>query len=806
MKKTFNLLIAFLLLFSGVLTAQKTDAKNYTDKRYAGDVILLKSWGELVGNVSHRVFVVHIDRKDVYYFNSLANMIYKANMDVYLDNNYWGVLKPSKDGWQNTGSNLPGQTLDIGKHEIRIVGNNTMMPMIEEIFVSPTRFSSRENPATESFLQKTEQLQRQPVQPAGVVENDDMNKVLPNPEGTYTHAIDTSFAYSHYSSIYLGVGYHTFTTSGSTVAPSLMIFNTSNLAHSWSNAYGGGGNEASLYIYVSVAGYHSVMLRPSLNNTSGTSNILYNGSTLVSGAVIGGRRFGLGGLKGGLLNFFTCRLSASSDTRLVVSKYSGSSARAYNDDYAPNGGDWSWGVASRIKKDFTGDEVEYVFLCAYSPSTTGTCDVYMACENSNVYNTNYSEFPLLKADDAIKAAPSSGYYNCISWSGGITSSWSWPPSAFSTYSCANTGYNYSDVTCFDNFYANNPVRYPGAWNYTRSGATVSNATVDVWKLGITYTHGSVRKPGNNHPHGYDWESKPGGLTRTFHPRNALTNNSWGYGAVSDYYRSTGTFARMTGVTKAIESDMDAVKAGLAVIENASLSFEAQQKLRSLVAKTDRTKESRLSDLYNAWDATKIANAIYSDPEAYCKNPEHEALAAYAKQHPREAMLFAMDKFVNANDHMIGVLLLMLTKAQYGYLLTEVKTERAANPNDALGRYRVHGDHDNGVLYVEKILKQLNDVADVRPPVEPVTIVASPNPAKDWFTVKLNVTAASTVSVKAMSAQTRAVKVLQAEKALAPGNYQFSLNATGFAGGTGDIITLQVIVNGEMKTVKVMVAK
>lgn len=51
--------------------------------------------------------------------------------------------------------------------------------------------------------------------------------------------------------------------------------------------------------------------------------------------------------------------------------------------------------------------------------------------------------------------------------------------------------------------------------------------------------------------------------------------------------------------------------------------------------------------------------------------------------------------------MIGELVLTLTMDKYSRLLEEVKAERLANPNDKEGRYRIHGDHDNGVLYIEK---------------------------------------------------------------------------------------------------------
>jgi hypothetical protein len=361
------------------------------------------------------------------------------------------------------------------------------------------------------------------------------------------------------------------------------------------------------------------------------------------------------------------------------------------------------------------------------------------------------------------------------------------------------------LQCFDNFYSNNPVRYPGAWNYTRTGATAANAVVDLWKTVTAYTHASVKEPGNNHPHGYDWESKPGSLDRTFHPRNALTNANW-YGSVSNYYTPTGTYARYAGAARGFESDADAVKAGLAIVDKAMLTEAAQSKLMKLLSKSDAAFIRQFNELYAEWDKTKDANASLSDPAMYCKNEAYERLATLGNKNALACLLLVMDKFVNGNDHIIGELLVSLANEKYSHLLAEVKNERLTKPNDAQGRYRIHGDHDNGVLYIEKILKELQEAAAIKPVVEILTINVSPNPVKDWFTVKIKLSQTARVSIQAGSVQTRNTKIIAAEKEIQAGTYVYTLNAADFAGGSGDIVTLRVTVNGEVKTFKVLVAK
>lgn len=803
MRKNILFLFCFLQLSLNVLQAQtQTPTKHYPSGARAGYGTLLYEFGQYnTDKTLSRIYVVDISRADKYYLTFLCNAQRGDKLLVQVDGAYNQVYYPGRDGWQTGAITTESVYMTSGKHTISFTSSaSSQVPMVEEISLGTTVPAvGRGSDPNAAFLEKVNSLQQQPLArtPTVAEAGDLTSKVLPNPEGKYDHALDTNFTYSHFSTIYLGVGYHTFTTTGSTVSRSLTIFNTSNYNQSWSNVNGGAGGESYLNIYVSQASLFYIMLRPYPSGT-GVTNIIYNGTTLVSNAVVGGRSYAMSELKGGPLNFFTTRLTGG-DTRMIASRYLASSARGYNDDYATSG-DWTWGLASRIKKDFGTDSVAYGFVCAYSPNSTGNSDVYLGNLNSTVNNVNQSVFPLLKPDDAILAS-NTGYYNCISWSGGVTATWIWPPNLYSTYNCSNSD---MDIACFDHFYANQPVRYPGAWNYTRNGATVNSAVVDLWALNGHFTHGSVRKPGNNHPHGYDWESKPGGLDRTFHPRNALTNLNFGYGAVVNYYIPTGTYARNAAQAFSFESDVHAVKAGVAVFEHARLTETSSGKLNNMLRKADPSFAAEFNRLYEMWKQTWAANAMYSDPAMYCKNAQHEALAAFAARNPRQAMLLVFDKFVNENDHFIGQLMWTLTGAKYGKLLDEVKTERARNPNDEAGRYKIHGDHDNGVLYVEKILKQLEEEPVVTTVTETVNVVVSPNPVKDRMSVQLNLTKSARVSVQVISGQTRQTRTLQTETTLPAGNHRFNLDIAGFAGNTGDIIAVQVMVDGQLKTVKVLV--
>lgn len=127
-------------------------------------------------------------------------------------------------------------------------------------------------------------------------------------------------------------------------------------------------------------------------------------------------------------------------------------------------------------------------------------------------------------------------------------------------------YDEDPVKAFDNFYGNNPQRYVGATTYVPTDdATV--AVVDVYYLYGEWTHASVRKPGNDMPHGYAWESKLGTLQRIFHPRNSLEGGS--YGSIMRYY-TIPTTIRSLALANNITLD-ESIRMGLTVENVVSLS-------------------------------------------------------------------------------------------------------------------------------------------------------------------------------------------------------------------------------------------
>jgi hypothetical protein len=803
------------MLMAHAVSQTSTTKKYYTGGQQAGDALLLEEWFESDGRQSSVFYTVDIKAGGKYSVKAITNMTKGAYQWVTDNGQITGLrLNAQGAGWQQSAAEMRGNAkndiyMAAGRHTLRFTMNGNMPPLNDAISLSRNGVHTRLDEDWQRFSAKLNRWMNEPAvntEPLNKTAGTETEKTLPNPEGNYEHAIDTAFSYTtfQYVSLTAGVTY-TFATVNSTTDPVLHVFDVAGIdTRSWADDDSGPGSESLLTFTAPVSGFYCLMVRPYSNTQGAVTTVQQNGVNILTTTPLGGLRLTTT-QRTGELNYFTSRLAGNTyaDTRIFTMAWAGTAVTGYNDDYANStGGTFAWNLASRIKKNFAvGNSV--VFVSAYSATRTGVCDVYMGNTPGQIPVVEPYNFPNFKQEDAIQSAPYNGNYNCISWSGGITNSWTWPPDPFSSWHVVG-----NELAGFDKFYSNTPSRYPGAWNYSRSGATAANAVVDLWKRPAgNYQHASVTKPGNHNPHGYDWESKPGGLDRQFHPRNALEKNEW-YGVVTNYYKFTGTYTPILTVPigplfKGFATDADAVKAGVAVYENAQLSVKAQEKLRNLLIQSAAKQRSRFEELYQAWQRTWSANASLSDPYAYSNNAEYEALENYSKANCDAAMLLVFEKFVNG-QHLTTKLLWQLTYDRYGTLLNEAKGDIERNAYDEQGRYKIHGDHDNGIRYIEKILNLLQAQPAETVTTAAVTVSASPNPVKDVLTITVDIKTASRIGVNATSAQTRAGKPLQQEVLMLPGTYRYQLSVKGFAGTAGDVISVQVRVNGQLQTYKVLV--
>lgn len=346
---------------------------------------------------------------------------------------------------------------------------------------------------------------------------------------------------------------------------------------------------------------------------------------------------------------FTANCSAGLDpVMFIMGPLNSSSNRVigYNDDYSTFAtGNFSWGRNARINQKYSAYKKPiYIFVSSYSQSATGTCEIYGVYKNSlpNIKNPE-TAFPNLKLDDSIISASASNAYNCISYSGGVTSMWIDPQLTSQYGKYLSPWYNTNNETALDNFYGNNPPRYKGATTYEVT-TNENESVINVYKLGDKWTHAAVRRPGNNSVHGYAWESKLGTGERIFHAIDSLSNDKSGNQSIY------GEVARMYKVSETNNSNIlgkDSLQKGLTVEKEVVLSDTQLDFLNQRLTEIDYDTVSQFYDLYDKWvdyvdknDNLKHSSSI-SD---YQENIPYEELHKFIVDNPKVFFIVARDYY------------------------------------------------------------------------------------------------------------------------------------------------------------------
>ncbi|MGC3977530.1 MAG: T9SS type A sorting domain-containing protein [Paludibacteraceae bacterium] len=501
-----------------------------------------------------------------------------------------------------------------------------------------------------------------------------------------------------------------------------------------------------------------------------------------------------------VLNYFTCN-KITGDPRIWMESSDGFPGKicAYNDDYGYNGGDWSWGLNSRIKKQI-GKTISGVLLStygSYNPSTT--CDLYIACKNSNIM----SYFPLLKTDDAIQSAPTSGVYNCTSWAGGITSFWFWGYTPSYYYG------NPQVWSTWDNYFGNNPLRYVGATTYTSSGANSDNGVVAMWALSNgEITHGSVRGYANAYPHGYDWESKPGSLMRTFHPRDALNGNS--YGSIVKYYKNASgdiyahikrhnQVMSVTPLNKVYTFEQS-IQEGLTTIEDVELT-ETEKNIIS-----SRNKSNKINDLFNNWqkEITSDKFADISNPYKMIETSSGKILLEYSKNNLPDALLLFADVIFEKNENKVFeqnisyYMFCEIAKEKYGNIIDQIKKDWQNKCYNDEGTYIAPLPETFTKKYIKEIINQQYKLNIEKSNKNNVDIdnnelfSISPNPISEQSKININLPEKSNITVHIIDLAGKRIAIVD-EKELEKGTYLFNINADILARG---INLCMVDINGK----------
>jgi len=704
-----------------------------TNETLGGEVVIVNAKVDGKNGLPQKVFTIDAPTAGEYFLNAWANSPEllgnrAKNRFLSFDLTINGEKHPlpfnvKKSGWHNV-SYIDGSgdrikvVLQKGRNQIAFSSDGLVVPAID--FVRMGRNESQADIEEDKYLQFVADVKNQVLGGNGHglgIDTTSNGLISPmaveppsNPLYDYEYRLNHTFLYTYYTSVYLNAGQQAFFTStpGSSgnFKHVLEVFSSANpQSYSWTTSSSSIG-VASLNINIPSTGTYYVKVRSYWQGVSGMVNLNINGQYYYPDCVASGS-FGLRSphYSNQTYNYFTVR--STGDPRIWIEDSYNILGRiiGYNDDYWGNGGDFYWNLNSRVKKQYN-TSVGAVLVSAYSSyNPSGVTDLYFRNKNSNI--TGW--FPNLKADDAIMSSPQSTTYNCTAWTGGFTSFWFWGSTPSYYY---GSGFVWNT---WDNYYGNNPERYAGAMAYTPVGANESNGIIAMWaKPNGEITHGSIRKPGNNHAHGYDWESKPGSLARTFHPRNALSGSS--YGSIVKYYRqatSPSMLSLPTGGSQGLSFE-ESVAQGLTVVEPVELTGTEMAKMASRPATTSRNINNNLNTLYSRW-MEKIKSDAYkpiSNPYVFVETAEGQQLLSYAKNNLEDAVLFFASIIFDDQrggefeQNISHYMFWEVAKAQYGAIMENIKDDWKRNKYTKDGRYIVPLPETFTKKYIKQILNTL----------------------------------------------------------------------------------------------------
>ncbi|MBN1984261.1 MAG: hypothetical protein JW795_22230 [Chitinivibrionales bacterium] len=675
--------------------------KSFT-QRSVGPTIILKNevyhTSEKNANVT---FIIEVAQADVYYLTLFLCERKNAEISLSVDHSVigQGICAPTTDGWQSvvvkdTKNNSEWSLyLSRGEHTLTFSSaQECRAPEIDDLLfgksIEKSTFSDRSH---KIFISWYKQLKnktiafdyKQAKKSGSLIE--ELRTASPavtsdEPFYKYQAYLNRPYTYTYHGNYFLQSGqtavFETRNPLPLMTDPVLYLYSqTDPVNYSWCDDDGGGASQSRISATITKTGYYTLLVRSYSPHSRGTVSIYQNNTLMQTGAVAAGELLYVDPtITTGVRNYFTADPNRTSpysrDTYLCLARGFTSPFVAFNDDYLQKGGgDFNFGYFSRIK--VTSGTILYGFVCAFSiKENNSLCDIYLGCEMSDI--TVW--FENLKKDDAIKSSDASFDYNCISWSGGITSDWWWPPS----YSGGGPYFVKGNaMQSFDNFYGNISAngtslpRYPYAETFTRTGATADNAVIDLWAIEGSYTHASCRRNANGHMHGYDWESKPGSTARTFHPRSALQGES--YGEIVDAY--TRPAQRSNTLDAPSLTEKESIERGLlTVVDKEVFSPEELAKIEKLIGKVSKADKDTFETCTRNLEMVPGKDtliALQSNPIFYQSTDEYKKFLKLCKKLKEKALPLIFKRLAATNNFIYLILIEELAFKEYGAVYDDV---------------------------------------------------------------------------------------------------------------------------------------
>lgn len=789
------------------MVAQTIAEVNYylNNPDLGGDALIKKSTQKADGDNAITSFEVEVPVAGEYYANfwmfptklkdgTLANYAVSVNGSILKDK-----IVPTIGDWHD--ATLSGNrkiSLNKGVNTIAVIGAVPDIPNVEHIrlssniqeaIIDATKYRDYKSEVEEiSAMNATrknlllQDLKRDTLSFSGTSRLSTVESVAPtivdSPLYNYEYALNLMVDYTFYKTVFFTQGQQIFieTNGVNYFAHILELFCVSvPETFSWAVESDGDGI-ASINVTIPATGMYYVRVRSYQNGHNGLCNLNINNENFYENVPVYsiGVRCNQGTDK--VYNTFTT--NSTTDTRIWIEEesYIPGKIHTFNDDY--NGtGDFDWGTCSRIKKQYT-REVNAVLLSSYASSDPrGRCDLYMKCMESDL--PEY--FGNLEEDDAIQSAPASTQYNCISWSGAITSYWEWPPYETSSF------YSPNPLTAFDNFYASRGL--------TRSGATANNGVVALWAYvdangNRYYTHGSVKNGADNNVHGYDWESKAGQLMRSFHPRDAV-GGDYNYGEIVEYY------IKNTASTASLMTLEEEIANGTTRVEYIDLTSEEKEYLSENINSISSDVMQQFNALYNSWKNI-VSNTKHSNPYHIANCEEYRNVLAFCSSH--DELLYALYNKVGEGELAAMILVGDLTFEDNQSVLENIR-ESASESTTRSGIKTIRPLQSNNIAYIKELLVLENvSLAKSRKQVGGETGVSYSN-FKEFEVsashVNFSLNSSAYVSLILLDLSGKTICTIIDNKLLDTGNHSYTLPEM-----KNDVYLVQLIIDGRVNIKKV----
>jgi hypothetical protein len=780
-----------------------------------------------------------------------------SEIRVYINEEYVGILKTTKLDWELVSLQGSKQIqLLSGQNTIRFESDAPYYPLVDAIritedmkdlivenkeyinFVNQLKTSSDKNSIRND---KTKRSQIEIDNIANTEKNGKTNNsklksamlpsssynwqvnptILLNPLGNYKHMMQVPITYTYYRKLSLTAGTYRFNTapiasqSYYAVDPVMYLYKI-NDPHRYSfynddasgygfQSYITASNIPAGDYYLVIRAYSGYYATTELGR-QGLVNVYQNGYLLNSEVPVAGYMFDVSSPNTGVLNFFT---SYTTGIPIIwLQDNNGKKMKFMGGQYFyADPMDYMWWDDARMRLTKYSSETYSMMISAEGAMGFyfGNCDAYGSCMATTGIAPS-SSFPNLKHNDAIQSAPINGLYNCTAWAGGFTDGWVWHQDN-KTYLPIEHDHTNQIWNTWDDYFGNNPIRYGGAPTYTNDQADANNAEIALWSTNGSFsgvTHGSVRLIANNHPHGYDWESKAGPNYRFFHPKNAL--NGPVYGSIFTYYRDASKepypyyYSTASGVKSSVLRSAkihtnepvltmeESIKKGLTVVEDVKLDYYQMDLIRSKSIKMKSA--SVLQTLYDSW-LVKIQSpemSVVSNPYVFLDTEEGKHLLDYAKNNLEESItFFANVVFANEEStfekHIAEYLFCEIAKDRYASVMADIKEEWANNNYDNEGRYKAPMPETFTKKYIKKLLDKvvLKKAETIEQSEERMLdnhslVSISPNPADDYAIVNLDLHGQSTVTLRIYN-QSALVETILNGKRLEAGKHSFTLNTS-----------------------------